>query len=177
VNYLAEWSAVIQQLGNSPRKEIMAKSTYNVTVPATITGVVEASDDKEAAQKFRELAKAVFGNMLGVVAIAGDPKVIQVAGTKSKASNDDDKPSKKSSKDDEDEEEDDEDEDEEEEEEDDEDEEEEEEDDDEDEEEEEEEEEEEDDKKPSKKSDKAKKSDKKSDKSDDGKKKIKIKLK
>jgi len=154
VNYLADWSAVIQQLGNSPRKEIMAKSTYNVTVPATITGVVEASDEKEAAQKFRDLAKAVFGNMMGVVAIAGDPKVIQVAG-KAKASNDDDKPSKKSSKDEEEEEE------------------EEEEDGDEEEEEEEEEE------KPSKKSDKkSDKSDKKSDKkSDDGKKKIKIKLK
>ena len=127
----------------------MAKSNYNVTVPATITAVVEASDDKDAAEKFRALAKAVFGNMFGVISIVGDPKVMQVADGKVKKSSDDDD-------DDEDEDEEDEDEDEE----------------DEEDEDEEDEEDEDEDEKPAKKADK--KIDKKS---DDGKKKIKIKLK
>jgi len=133
----------------------MAKSNYNVTVPATITAVVEAADDEAAAEKFKALAKAVFGNMFGVISIVGDPKVAIVASSgKSKAS----------AKDEPEEEEDDEDEKEEE-------------DEDEPEEEEEDEddpEEEEEDEKPKK----AKSSDKKPDKkADDGKKKIKIKLK
>jgi hypothetical protein len=149
----------------------MAKSNYVVTVPATITAVVEASDDKDASEKFRALAKAVFGNLLGTISIVGDAKVVQVAGGKTKPSGDDDKKSdKKSSKsddDDDEEEEDDEEDDEEEEDEDDEEE-------GEDDEDEGEDDEDDEDEKKSSKSDK--KSDKKSSKPDE-KKKVKIKLK
>lgn len=85
----------------------MAKNLYNVTAPATITGVVEASDDKDAAEKFRALVKAIFGQSGIVVSIVGDPKVTAVAaakaGDKSKASDEDEeeeeedeKPAKKS---------------------------------------------------------------------------------
>lgn len=135
---------------NQPEETDMAKNIYNVTVPATIIAAVEASDDKDAVEKFRALAKAVFGSMFGVVSIVGDPKVALVTGGKAKASEDEEE-------DDEDEDDDDEDEDE----------------DDEDEEDDEKEEDEDEDEKPAKKSDK--KSVKKSD--DGGKKKIKIKLK
>jgi len=157
---------------NQPEEtEDMAKSNYVVTVPATITAVVEATDDKDASEKFRALAKAVFGNMFGVVSVVGDAKVVQVAGGKTKSSGDDDKKSdKKSSKsdDDDDEDEDEEDDDDEEEEED---------DDEEEGEDDDEEEGDDDDDEDEKKSSKSdKKSDKKSSKPDE-KKKVKIKLK
>ncbi len=141
----------------------MAKSNYNVTVPATITAVIEATDDKEAAEKFRALAKAVFGNMFGVVSIVGDAKVAAVASGKTKASSKDDDKEEEEEEDDEDDDEDDDKEEEEDE-------------DDEDEDEDDDKEEEEEDDEPVKKP--GKKSDKKPDKkSDDGKKKIKIRLK
>jgi cobalamin biosynthesis protein CobT len=154
---------------NQPEEtEDMTKSNYVVTVPATITAVVEATDDKDASEKFRALAKTVFGNMFGVVSVVGDAKVVQVAGGKTKSSGDDDKKSdKKSSKSDDDDDDDDEDEDEEEEEE---------EDDDEEDGDDEEEGEDDDDDEDEKKSSKSdKKSDKKSSKPDE-KKKVKIKL-
>ena len=75
------------------KEETMAKNLCNVTAPATITGVVEASDDKDAAEKFRALVKAIFGQSGMVVSVVGDPKVTAVAmakaGDKSKASDED----------------------------------------------------------------------------------------
>ena len=61
----------------------MAKSIYTVTAPVTITIVLEASDDKDAAEKFRAMAKA---GTLGCISVVGDPKVAAVvAAGKAKA--------------------------------------------------------------------------------------------
>jgi N-methylhydantoinase A/oxoprolinase/acetone carboxylase beta subunit len=147
---------VTRSFNQSEETEDMAKSKYNVTVPATITAVIEATDDKEAVEKFRALAKAVFGNMFGVVSIVGDAQVVEVAKTKTKSKIKDEDKEEEEDEDEPEEEDEDGDEDEPEEE-------------------DEDEPEEEDEDEPVKKS--SNKADKKPDKkSDDGKKKIKIKL-
>ncbi len=136
----------------------MAKSSlFVVTMPATLTVVVEAAGDKDAKETAAKTAELVFGKSLGVLSVVGEAKVQPVA-----AAGKVDKKSKKDDDDEEEEEETDEEEDEDEEEED--------EDDDEEEDEDDEEEEDEDDAPVVKKS-------KKGDKKTDGKKKIKIKLK
>ena len=164
------WAKRSENPQSRKREEKMAaKNLYVVTMPATLTVVVEAAGDKDAKETAAKTAEMVFGKSLGVLSVVGEAKAAPVpSGGGAKG---DKKASK--AKDEDEEEDDDEEEDEEEEEEeeaDDEDEEEEEDDEDE------EEEEDDEDEEPVKKKSKDKKVDKKVDKSE-GKKKIKIKLK
>lgn len=87
------------------RSMAMKKSLFVVTMPTTITVVVEAADEDAAGNDALDAITTVFEKTLGVIKVVSDPKVTVVAGGKSKSSKDDEdeKPSKKSKKDDEDE--------------------------------------------------------------------------
>ena len=138
------------------------KSLFVVTMPATVTVIVEASDDKEAKTSATKNAESVFGKSFGILHVVGDVKAAPVSTGKVKASAPKEEEEEEETEEEEEEEEAEEEEEEEEEE------------------DEEEEEEEEEEEKPAKNKIKvgAKGDDKKSDdKKSDGKKKIKIRLK
>jgi hypothetical protein len=150
-------------------KQMGTKNLYVVTMPATVSVLVEASDDKDAKASAIKTVESVLGKSVGILHVVGDAKATPVtnAGKAGKVA-----PPKDEDEEDDDEEEDEDDEEEEEDESSDDDDDEDEEDDDE------EEDEDDEDEKPAKKKG-DKKPDKKSAKPDksDGKKKIKIKLK
>ena len=72
----------------------MAKNLFVVTMPATLTVVVEAASDKDAKETAAKTAELVFGKSLGVLSVVGEAKVMPVGptseGKKSKKVADDD---------------------------------------------------------------------------------------